>query len=166
MTLRAWPAVRWVSAAVGTALAGLVVGIPTGIVNTDLYQRMTPVLWWNYPVWVATSVLSGLLLATYVRTRTIPTSADKGATGGLVGGTLSFLAVGCPVCNKIVVAALGVSGALNIWAPVQPALGVFSVALLAWALSRRLRNEQSCAMPPARTGPAPHVDPEPHRRTP
>ena len=166
MALRSWPAARWLSAAVGTVVAGLVVGIPTGIISTGLYQRMTPVLWWNYPVWAATSVLSGLLLATFVRTRSHPHSPDSGATGGLIGSTLSFLAVGCPICNKIVVAALGVSGALNIWAPVQPALGALSVALLAWAFSRRLRNERSCAMPPSRTGPALPIDPEPHRRMP
>jgi hypothetical protein len=27
---------------------------------------MTPVLWWNYPVWVLTAILTGLIVATYV----------------------------------------------------------------------------------------------------
>lgn len=143
MTLQNWSATRWTVAAAGTVAAAVIMGIPTGIISSSLYHRMTPVLWWNYPVWAAASILSGLILATYVRSPV----GDVGARGGLVGSTLSFLAIGCPICNKIVVAALGVSGALNIWAPVQPALGVLSVALLAWALSRRLRNERSCAIP-------------------
>lgn len=35
-----------------------------------------------------------------------------------------MFAVGCPACNKIAVILLGTSGALNLWAPVQPVLGV------------------------------------------
>jgi hypothetical protein len=48
-------------------------------------------------------------------------------------------AIGCPICNKIVVFILGVSGALTYWAPVQPFLGAAAVALLAWTLHLRIR---------------------------
>jgi hypothetical protein len=41
----------------------------------------------------------------------------------------SLFAVGCPICNKPVV-AIGVRGALNYFAPVQPFLAAGSVALL------------------------------------
>jgi len=62
------------------------------------------------------------------------------------GGVLSFFAVGCPVCNKLVVLAVGVSGALSYWAPVQPFLAAASVALLGLAAHRRLRGLKSCAV--------------------
>lgn len=166
MAIQDWSATRWTSAAIGTAVTGLLVAIPTGIVTTNLYQRMTPVPWWNYPVWVATSVLSGLILATYVRSHDDPAPAGDGATRGLIGGTLSFLSVGCPICNKIVIATLGVSGAFNIWAPVQPALGVISVALLTWALARRLRNQRSCVLRPPSPDTAVHDPPGSGRLTP
>ena len=52
-----------------------------------------------------------------------------------VGGLVSFFAVGCPVCNKLVLLALGASGAVSWFAPVQPVLAVASVALMAWALA-------------------------------
>jgi hypothetical protein len=58
--------------------------------------------------------------------------------------------VGCPICNKIVVALLGVSGALGVWAPVQPILAVLSLALLATAvfvLWRRGCQAGTCAIP-------------------
>jgi len=37
---------------------------------------------------------------------------------------LATFAIGCPICNKLVVALLGVSGALTCWAPLQPLIGV------------------------------------------
>ena len=57
---------------------------------------------------------------------------------------LSFLAVDCPVCNKLVVLAIGISGAMSYWAPLQPFLAVASLALLGFAVRRRLRQLQSC----------------------
>jgi hypothetical protein len=99
------------------------------------------VLWWNYPAWALTAVLEGFLLATYVRVG----SAARATTGkATTGGVLSFLAVGCPVCNKVVVLAVGVSGALSYWAPFQPFLAVASAALLAFAVYQRLRGMKSC----------------------
>ena len=64
---------------------------------------------------------------------------------------LSAFAVGCPICNKIVIALLGVSGALGIWAPIQPVLGGISVAMLAIAVVlrwRRTRSPLSCTATP------------------
>ena len=138
--LRMWPMRRWVAAAVSGGLVAVLVGVPTGVISTTWYTRMTPVLWWNYPIWALTVVLSGLALATYVR------SGDGGSpvAGVAGGGLLSALAVGCPVCNKIVVLALGSSGALSIWAPIQPVLGVAALAAISYALVRRLRGEVSC----------------------
>ncbi len=66
-----------------------------------------------------------------------------GRFGGL-GGLLSFFAVGCPICNKVVVIALGTTGALTWFAPVQPYLGVVGLVLLAGALRVRLRGEVAC----------------------
>jgi hypothetical protein len=57
---------------------------------------------------------------------------------------LSFLAVGCPVCNKLVVLAIGISGAMSYWAPVQPFLAVVSLVLLGFVVRRRLRGLLSC----------------------
>lgn len=62
-----WPARRWAVAAAVAVLAALVIGVPTGVVASPFYTRMTPVLWWNYPVWLVSSLLEGLLVATYVR---------------------------------------------------------------------------------------------------
>jgi hypothetical protein len=52
---------------------------------------------------------------------------------------LSFLAAGCPVCNKLVVLAVGTTGALDYFRPLQPLLGLASLVLLGVALRVRLQ---------------------------
>ena len=143
MTISQWSLQRWLVALAVGAVVAAAVGIPTGIVPTSFYTRMTPVLWWNYPIWLLTAVLSGLVAATYVRSR-IPSTTRS---AGLWATLASAFAVGCPVCNKLIVALLGVSGALSIWAPLQPVLAGASLSLLAWSLRRRLAGERSCPMP-------------------
>ncbi|HEY5488873.1 MAG TPA: hypothetical protein VIK00_03465, partial [Candidatus Limnocylindrales bacterium] len=50
-----------------------------------------------------------------------------------------FLAIGCPVCNKIALVLLGTSGAMTVFAPIQPILGAASIVLLAGTLTWRFR---------------------------
>lgn len=131
---------------VGAGLVvALMIGVPTGIIETSWYTRMTPVLWWNYPVWVLSSVLSGALAATYVRDPSVPVPPTEGAKT-FTGTMLSLFAVGCPICNKLVVLALGVSGALSWFAPIQPFLAVASLGLLAYALWARRRTAAACRL--------------------
>ena len=127
-------------AAVVTALA---IGISTGIIQTSFYHRMTPVLWWNYPVWALSAVLTGALVATYVRDPAIEVPTTQGGKT-FAGSMLSLFAVGCPICNKLVVMAIGVSGALNWFAPIQPVLAVASLGLLSYALWARRRTAAAC----------------------
>lgn len=143
MSLLSWPPRRWLAATLGAVVFALAAGVPTDVVPTSLFTRMTSVQWWNYPILVTTALLGGLVVATYVRTPAKSNGMGKTAGGGL----LSALAIGCPVCNKLVVFALGFSGALTIWAPLQPVLGLASLALLGWALRSRLRTEQVCPAP-------------------
>ena len=141
-------------AALVTLVAALATGVPTGIVPTGLFTRMTPVLWWNYPVWAASAILAGLVAATYVRSAA-HTRASDGARRTVGSSIVTLFAIGCPVCNKLVVAAIGVSGALSLWAPLQPVLGVLSIAVLVSGLAVRLRGEAACAVrhPPGMAGP-------------
>jgi len=90
-------------------------------------------------------MLGGMLIATYVR-EPGQEEIDRAAKVGTVGGFLAFFAVGCPVCNKLVLLALGASGAMSWFAPVQPFLAVASVIVMAWALHIRLKGMTSCAV--------------------
>lgn len=169
--LALWQPRQWAVAGAGAAATALLIGVPTAVVPSPLFSREVPVQWWNIPVLAVTAVLAGLVLCTYVRGPSGDTSSgnrssdeepsdnpdESGASGasgastggrlGSVGGVLSFLAIGCPVCNKLVMVLLGASGALSYWAPLQPLVALVSVALLAEAALRRLTNEAVCAVP-------------------
>ena len=81
-----------------------------------------------------------------------PAAETRGTTLGAIAGFGAFLAIGCPVCNKIALVLLGTSGALTIFAPIQPLIGAASLALLAGTLAWRLRSRAlggACAVRPA-----------------
>lgn len=143
-----WPARRWAVAVAAAGAVALAMGIPTGVVPSSLYHRMTPTTWWDYPIWGASAVLLGLVVASYVRVGDA-SPAGNGTGRTLGGGLVSTLAIGCPICNKIVVALVGVSGALDYWAPLQPFLGLLGVGLLALTLVLRLRGAAACSARPA-----------------
>jgi hypothetical protein len=164
--IRDWHPRRWATAALATLVVAALIGLPTEMIPNPIFGRMMPVEWWNYPAWIVSSILAGLLVASYVRqpagtstggTEGTPSAPSAGAAAGTrgdvasrhggVGGLLAFFAVGCPVCNKLVVLALGTSGAMAWFAPFQPVLALGAVALLAVALRSRLRNERACAVP-------------------
>lgn len=146
-TVLRWPRRRWFGAIAVTAGAALVMGVPTGIVRSSFYTRMTPVTWWDYPVWGLSALLIGLTAATYVRVGDA-SAPGPDQTRRTIGATLlTTFAVGCPVCNKLVVAVIGVSGALSYWAPLQPILGVLSIVLLLTGLAVRLRGQTECPVP-------------------
>lgn len=143
-TLRRWPPRRWLVAAVWAVATVLVVGVPTVLVPTPVFGRAVPVTWWSWPALVITSVLAGLVAATYVRGSHAPEDLSR---RGLLGAFLTYLAVGCPVCNKVALLALGYAGALQWFAPVQPLLAMAGIALLAYALRARLAGELACPAP-------------------
>jgi hypothetical protein len=128
----------WLSAAAWAPAAALLIGVPTDVVANPWFNRVVPVRPLDYVVLALTSVLSGALLATY----TLPSASATAAGGrtGLAAGVLGWFAVGCPVCNKLVVVLLGSSGALTYFAPIQPLLGLLAVTLSATALVVRLRG--------------------------
>lgn len=143
---RAWPTRRWLVAGGSAALYTVLIAVPTDLIDTPLFWREVPPTWWSWPALVISSVLAGLLTATYVASPLRENTADRPRRGGYVGGFLTFFAVGCPVCNKLVLLALGTSGAMAWFEPVQPLLQVVAIGLLAWALRVRLRNEQACTL--------------------
>jgi hypothetical protein len=131
--------VRARTALVALVVAGataLVIGIPTDVVPNPWFGRVIGVRAFDVVTLVTLSVVTGALVATYTL------AGDSGATApraGIGSGIVGWFAVGCPVCNKLVVALLGASGATSTFAPLQPLLGAGAVALAGAALALRVR---------------------------
>jgi hypothetical protein len=151
--MRGWPPRRWQAAIVGGLIIAVLVAIPTAVIPNPVFGREIGVTWWSYPVVIVTGILGGLLVATYVRLPSEGAAAppeaelDGASKLGVAGTLVTFFAVGCPVCNKLVLVALGASGAVTWFAPIQPLLAVASIVLMVVALRLRLRNETSCRVP-------------------
>ena len=146
---------RQVAVAVAVAIAfGTLLGLATVLIPNSVFTREIPPVWWNYPVWIATSAFSGLLFATYVRDDAHPQEDDdnddarRSSRAGMAGAFLAWFAVGCPVCNKLALLALGYSGAITWFAPVQPVLAVVALVLTGIALVVRLRGRVACPITP------------------
>jgi hypothetical protein len=122
----------------------VVLGLSTAVIPNPVFGRSIPPTSWAMNVLIATSVLTGLLTATYVAAST-PSGLDR---KGTLGAFLAYLAIGCPVCNKLALLALGTSGAVQFFAPMQPYLAAGGILALLWALSVRLRGEMTCGWTP------------------
>ena len=125
---------RRVGIAVGVALFTLLaITIPTDLIPTPLFTRQVEPTAWAWPGAIITAVLAGVLIAL-----PRPTSCRPATRTGIIGGGLAYLAVGCPTCNHLVVLALGATGALTWFAPIQPYLALIALAVLISAIAHRI----------------------------
>lgn len=135
-------------------------GVVAAIIPNPVFGRQVPPTAASIWIWLVSAPLVGLVMATY--TVPIPPSGptplvmldplgapatttaesgpnERGSLLATIGGFGAFLAIGCPVCNKIALVLLGASGAMSVWAPLQPIVGATSLVLLAGTLAWRLR---------------------------
>jgi hypothetical protein len=130
----------------GAATAVILLGVPTGVIATPWFERKVPVRGFEIVVLVVLGVITGLFAATYAR----PTEPEpRLRRTGIATGVLGWFAVSCPLCNPLVVALLGTSGATGMFARLQPALGALAIVLAAGALGLRLRaiRRGTCRIP-------------------
>ncbi len=156
-------------AALWAAVSLLAFGLIAAIIPNPVFGRQIPPEPFAIAVWLASAPLMGVLGATYsappppaVATHSAPASPAAATSGtaalpitlvfepahatardgtvlGTAAGIGAFLAIGCPVCNKVALVLLGTSGAMTVFAPLQPVIGAVSLALVAGTLAWRLR---------------------------
>ncbi len=137
----------------------LAFGLAAAIIPNPVFGRQVPPEPFAIAVWLVSAPLMGLLGATYsvpaipaamptaTATLSLPLVLDQagdanhrqGTTLGTVAGFGAFLAIGCPVCNKVALVLLGAGGAMTVFAPLQPLIGAASLVLLAGTLAWRFR---------------------------
>ncbi len=144
-------------------LSALAYGLVAAIIPNPVFGRQIPPEPFAVAVWLLSAPLIGVIGATYSSPRgsiasplqvlgvgdaaragarapgTAPGDDERATWLGGIASFGAFLAIGCPVCNKLALVLLGTSGALSVWAPVQPVLGAASLALLAATAAWRLR---------------------------
>lgn len=142
----AW-AVLWSAA----SLVGF--GLVAAIIPNPVFARRIPPEPFAIAVWLLSAPLMGVIAATYTVTPpgastaavplTVaplpPSSEPRSTTVSTIASLGAFLAIGCPVCNKIALVLLGTSGALTVFAPLQPVIGAASLVLLAATVIWRMR---------------------------
>ncbi len=148
----------WSLSVLYTIGSALLLGIPTRLVPTPLFSRMVPTSPQDYVIWTVSALLLGPLLALMTL---YPMPSQKAAQGkrslsgsgrALGGALLSFFSVGCPICNKVVVLLLGLGGAMTIFNPLRPFLGLASIVLLSVTLFLRVRTlRYGCRLPAQKT---------------
>jgi hypothetical protein len=147
---------RFIAWAIAWALVSLLAfGLVAAIIPNPVFGRQIPPEPFAIAVWLVSAPLMGLLGATYsapaipaaTATRLMPLIIDlagdashrQGTILGTVAGLGAFLAIGCPVCNKVALVLLGAGGAMTVFAPLQPLIGAASLVLLAGTLAWRFR---------------------------
>lgn len=145
--LRGLPPTTVLRLAPYAVIAAILIGVPSDLIDTSWFGRPVEIRATDYVIWIVTSLLIGLIFA-------ISVDSEVDESRAVWGGFMSFLAVGCPVCNQAVVVLVGTSGALSWWAPVQPLVGLLAVGILLYALKQRLATYAltSCALPSTPTG--------------
>ena len=161
----AWVTPRFRLHVLGWTVASLLAyGLVAAIIPNPVFGRQLPPEPFAIAIWILAAPLMGFLGATYTAppsaaTRPLqlvplgpaPVKPEDGRTSllGTIGGFGAFFAIGCPICNKLALLLLGTSGALSIWAPIQPILGAASLVLLAGTIiwrSRQLSSGVACAV--------------------
>ncbi len=79
-------------------------GVPSAMIDNPFFIRMIPIRVEDYVISIVTSILLGLVLGTFAIS-SVKGDGDK----ALGSGILTYLAVGCPICNKLVILFLGIS---------------------------------------------------------
>ena len=148
----------WSLSALYAAGSALLLGIPTRLIPTPLFSRVVPTSPQDYAIWIVSALLLGPLLSLMSlyplqSPKAAPRKRSLAGTGRAFGGALlSFFSVGCPVCNKVVVLLLGLGGAMTIFNPLRPYLGLASIVLLGITLFLRVRAVRyGCRLPARKT---------------
>jgi len=114
----------------------LIMGTPTALISTPLikYSRMIPATFLDYFFLITTSVLLGTLISLKLYFNSKEKSEYKAAAGGIAG----FIAFSCPICNVLLVSALGSATIMTFIEPLRPVLGIASIIILIYLIYREL----------------------------
>jgi len=126
------------------AFAGFVLlfGIPTALIPTPWFTRMISARSSDYVFLLLNSALIGAYVGVHAYEK--HEKSKKGDVMATTGGIANIFAVGCPICNKVLVALLGASAVMAYIEPIRVWLGIFSAGLVGVALWFKVKNVKAC----------------------
>jgi hypothetical protein len=109
-------------------------GTVAALWNNPLFMRMTPTGGFEIALLLLQSVLAGVFVG-------LPQSQCGKRTAG-AGAIIGFLGIACPVCNKLLVLAIGSALLLEYFEPVRLYVALAGAALLAAAVWVKLARPE------------------------
>lgn len=137
-------AIVWKSGVYGAGMGLAVllfVGIPSGVIANPFFVRPLEARPTDYVFLGVITVLAIALGASYG----VPAVCPPQDTKAFGSGLLLFIGIGCPVCNKVVIAVAGAGGALAYFEPLQPLFSAAAIVLMGVALILRVRDIRRAA---------------------
>ncbi len=120
-----------------SALAILILGIPTAVIRNHFYFRMTPAFWFDYVFLVVNGTLIGFYFAiTYTSTQPEACKIEKKS---LFASLLAIFGIACPICNQILMLIFSTTFLLSFLEPVRPFISLASTLLLIWLVYKKLK---------------------------
>jgi hypothetical protein len=116
------------------ALLFVLFGMLTAIIQNPYFVRMMPIRWVDYLFLFLTAMLSGIYVGLWHYQRKSDATCDYMAMGGTIGGVFAF---GCAMCNQLLMTLLGATAVMAYFTPLQPIVGIFSTALLSYAIWKK-----------------------------
>jgi hypothetical protein len=148
--LRSFSPRQWRVAAVVSVAALIAIGTVGQTLPWASPGRVYKIEWWNWATLIASSLLGGLIAATFLTPagRRVRAAAGSGLTG-----TGAAIVMACPVCSPLAIPLLGAGGVLAFFRGDRGWLALASVLILGVTLLMRLRAATGCAVrPPASLG--------------
>jgi len=127
----------WLIGVASSITLFFLLGIPTDVVPNPWFMRMIEVTTLDYVFLTTSSVLLGAYIGIHYYKKHTATKCEVAAYSGGIG---SFLAFGCPVCNKILILLFGATALMTYLEPYRPFLGFTSVAVLGGAVYWRVKQ--------------------------
>ncbi len=141
-----WPYVAIGS--VAAIIAFFLFGIPTAVIPNSYFFRMSPVTIFDYIFLPINSVLFGAFIAllfyqgNYKRLIKLKnTKTESAATGAAF---VNVLALGCPICNVVLVSLFSTTALMTYLEPARPALSVLTAGILGTAIYFKAKSIKEC----------------------
>ena len=101
-------------------------GTITAVCRNPIFTRITPIEGWEHPSLFIFASLAGVFAAI----RQPSCSTIKAGFGSIA----SFLGIGCPTCNKVMMFVLGGEALMRWFDPIRPTVTAVGLVILALAI--------------------------------